>query len=166
MAAMIHNQLSALMLAASFLIAAPVAAYDGDTITGSAYAKDGDTLQINAESVRLYGIDAPEKKQTCEESGRTSPCGKKAAEMLGEIIKGEIITCTRKPGSDRYGRMLARCVTAGGKDIGGAMVSAGYALAYTKYSGDYVAIESEARKAKRGLWHENFVASWKWRQQN
>ncbi|MFZ2102858.1 MAG: hypothetical protein WAU86_20070 [Oricola sp.] len=30
---------------------------------------DGDTLRLNGERVRLLGIDAPEKSQTCDKDG-------------------------------------------------------------------------------------------------
>jgi hypothetical protein len=41
--------------------------------------------------------------------------------------------------------------------------SAGWALAYRRYSMDYVAAEDEARKAKRGMWRGTFVKPWEWR---
>ena len=34
----------------------------GDTISGKALVIDGDTIKINSKKVRLFGIDAPEKK--------------------------------------------------------------------------------------------------------
>ena len=34
------------------------------------------------------------------------------------------------------------------------------ALAYGRYSMDYVAAEDEARKAKRGMWRGSFVKPW------
>ena len=35
-------------------------------ITGYAKIIDGDTIKIRTKKIRLYGIDAPEKKQTCK----------------------------------------------------------------------------------------------------
>ena len=35
-------------------------------ITGFAKVVDGDTIKINSKKIRLYGIDAPEKKQKCK----------------------------------------------------------------------------------------------------
>lgn len=32
---------------------------------GTATAKDGDSLMVGSREVRLFGIDAPEYKQTC-----------------------------------------------------------------------------------------------------
>jgi hypothetical protein len=42
-------------------------------------------------------------------------------------------------------------------------VSAGWALAYRRYSRDYVDAENEARKANRGMWRGTFVKPWDWR---
>ena len=36
-------------------------------ILGKAYVTDGDTIKINDQKIRLFGIDAPETKQFCKE---------------------------------------------------------------------------------------------------
>ncbi|MDA0231663.1 MAG: thermonuclease family protein [Proteobacteria bacterium] len=48
-----------------------------------------------------------------------------------------MVTCEKRD-VDRYGRVVALC-HAGGTDIGKAMVYYGLALAYRRYSSDYVA---------------------------
>ena len=63
---------------------------------------------------------------------------------------------------DRYGRIVAICY-AGGQDIGRGMVHAGWALAYRRYSSDYVGTEGEAQEAQRGMWRGRFIAPWDWR---
>src|SRR5512143_3038749 len=45
------------------------------------------------------------------------------------------------------------------------MVRAGLALAYRRYSTDYVDEETEARNAKRGLWASEFTAPWDYRRE-
>jgi endonuclease YncB( thermonuclease family) len=45
-------------------------------------------------------------------------------------------------------------------DISRRLVSAGWALAYRRYSMDYVDAEEEARKAKRRVWRSSFVKPW------
>jgi hypothetical protein len=57
--------------------------------------------------------------------------------------------------TDRDGRMVAVCV-AGGVDLGRWLVQQGHALAYRKYSLDYVRDEDAARTAKAGLWAGEF----------
>ena len=49
-------------------LASPVSAQD---IIGTATVIDGDTLRIGATTIRLYGIDAPEKRQTCRSANGT-----------------------------------------------------------------------------------------------
>jgi len=56
---------------------------------------DGDTLDLAGERIRLHGIDAPEKDQTCTIDGRTWEWGRgerlDAAEGVPECpIKGNI----------------------------------------------------------------------------
>ena len=36
------------------------------TIFGNVNVIDGDTIKINKKKIRLFGIDAPEKKQICQ----------------------------------------------------------------------------------------------------
>jgi endonuclease YncB( thermonuclease family) len=64
---------------------------------------------------------------------------------------------------DRHGRLVAKVFSANGVDISRRLVSAGWALAYRRYSMDYVDAEDEARKAKRGMWRGSFVKPWVWR---
>jgi hypothetical protein len=51
---------------------------------------------------------------------------------------------------DRHGRIVAKVFAPDGADISRRLVSAGWALAYRRYSMDYVDAEDEARKARRG----------------
>ena len=44
-------------------------------ITGLAKVIDGDTLQINDKKIRIHGVEAPEKQQTCQWPTKTVPCG-------------------------------------------------------------------------------------------
>ena len=64
---------------------------------------------------------------------------------LGDLMKGKRIECEPKT-TDRYGRTVAIC-RADGVDLGMAMVSAGMAWAFLRYSHDYVQQESEAKAA-------------------
>jgi endonuclease YncB( thermonuclease family) len=64
---------------------------------------------------------------------------------------------------DRHGRIVAKVFSPNGVDIGRQLVSAGWALAYWRYSTDYVNAEDEARKAMRGMWRGSFMKPWVWR---
>jgi hypothetical protein len=58
--------------------------------------------------------------------------------------------------------MLGLCF-AGGKSLSEWMVIEGWALAYTRFSPEYVAQEKAAREAQRGVWSGAFIAPWDWR---
>ena len=51
----------------------------------------------------------------------------------------------------------------GGPELNAWLVSEGWALAYRRYSTDYVAEEQAAKEARRGLWRGEFIAPWEWR---
>jgi endonuclease YncB( thermonuclease family) len=44
----------------------------------------------------------------------------------------------------------------GDKDVGAEMVAAGWAMAFRRYSDDYVNQEALARRAVLGIWRGNF----------
>ncbi len=111
---------------------------------------DGDSLVVNGVAIRLYGIDAPEYRQTCRRAGEQWDCGVEAARALRSMLSGRDVTC-RTRDEDRYGRVVAVC-RAADLDLGAAMVRGGYALAY----GDYEKDEREARDARRGIWSSTF----------
>lgn len=124
---------------------------------GRVQVMDGDTLRVAGETVRLFGIDAPERDQRCkDERGHDWPCGQVATTRLRQIIGGTPVTCQPRE-RDRFGRLVATC-RAGGADIGARMVEAGMAVAYRRYSGAYVAHEARAKSARRGLHVGHYTA--------
>ena len=130
-------------------------------LSGLARVVDGDTLHVDRVRVRLHGIDAPESAQRCRTSGRLWPCGREATRALARRIGGRPVACEERD-RDRYGRVVAVC-TVGGLDLNRWMVAEGWAFAYRRYSRDYVATESRARAARRGIWRGAAVAPWDWR---
>ena len=133
-------------------------------ISGKPRIIDGDTIEVAGQRIRLHGIDTPEAKQTCKADGKQWRCGQEATFALANIIGRTWVDCVERD-RDRYGRIVAVCRVGGpkGKDLGAWMVSEGWALAYRKYSLDYVAAEDAARKAGRGLWRGKFITPWEWR---
>jgi endonuclease YncB( thermonuclease family) len=124
------------------------------SIYGVALAGDGDTLSIGENRIRLHGIDAPESDQFCTRDGRAWACGEEAADQLRSLIRGGELRCDVL-GNDQYSRTLARCYQRG-VDINRAMVESGYAVAYRKYSIEYVEAEEQAKAARRGIWASTF----------
>lgn len=101
------------VLAAAFGLACPLLAFPSAaaTLTGNADIVDGDTIKVGAIPVRLYGIDAPEDRQTCERDGKTYACGKQATKALASLIAGRSVQC-EIVGKDNYARALGVCTVA------------------------------------------------------
>lgn len=136
-------------------------------ISGRATVIDGDTIAVEGTEarIRLYGIDAPEGQQTCEDAeGRRYLCGSRAADALAGIIgRNGHVHCVEED-RDRYGRIVAECTTQSGTVINSAMVASGWALEYPQYSdGRYSQHEQDAKAAGRGMWAGEFVEPWQWR---
>jgi endonuclease YncB( thermonuclease family) len=137
------------------------AAWAGDVV-GAARVLDGDTIEVGAIKVRLYGIDAPEGAQTCKGAGgKAYPCGGVAKKRLRQLAAGKTVTCKGEQ-HDQYNRLLAVCSVAG-KEINGALVREGLAWAFTRYSQTYVAEERDARLAKRGVFAAENTPPWDFR---
>ena len=122
---------------------------------------DGDTIKFNEKKFRLYGIDAPEINQKCKINGKDYFCGRKSKDFLEAKILGKEISCLEKD-KDRYKRIIARCYLQN-KDLNKMMVKNGWALAYRRYSSDYISDEIFAKQNNLGIWKGEFMDPSKWR---
>ena len=127
-----------------------------ERLIGRADVTDGDSFEIGATRVRLFGIDAPEGRQSCTRDGGDWACGNEAARKLRSLIGDRTVTCAQRD-IDDYGRIVAVC-RSGAADLAGEMARSGFAVAYRRYSSDYIDEENEARAAKRGIWAGDFAA--------
>ncbi len=149
---------------------------------------DGDTVRIllngTEESVRLIGVDTPEKFESAKltKDAEESPLSVSEIQELGEqastfaedLLSGRAVYV--QPGveeRDRYGRLLAYVYLRepdGAWDFGGEtftqvnleLARAGWADPLTippnvDFSEEYVAAAREARSAGRGMWGEGWV---------
>ncbi len=121
---------------------------------------DGDSIRVmhegKAEQIRLIGVDCPEKRQ---------PFGTRAKEYTSELAFGKEVTVYGKS-RDRYGRTLAEVLLPDGRSLNQALLSAGLAWWFRKYSKDLRLgeLERQARNDKLGLWAEpNPMPPWDWR---
>ena len=110
---------------------------------------DGDTIILNSKKIRFHGIDTPEIHQKCkDDKGFLYACGLRATNELKKIIGKNKVICKKKT-TDRYRRLIS-VFFVNGKNINSLMVKKGWALAYRKYSLEYVDEEEEAKKIKLG----------------
>jgi endonuclease YncB( thermonuclease family) len=124
---------------------------------------DGDSLRSGKLRIRLFGVDAPEKKQQCNTiDGQQWDCGVKAQQALKQLVESVPQLSCDLIDVDRYARLLMRCY-AGKTDVAAALVRAGMALAYRQYSALYVKDENSAKIARAGMWNGSFTKPWEWR---
>jgi endonuclease YncB( thermonuclease family) len=131
-------------------------------IAGRATVVDGDGVEIGGVKIRLFGVDAPEIDQYCNRADGTRwRCGQYATVELDRTIAGREVTCAVRD-KDRYGRPVAVCRVAE-IDLAATQAKSGLAVAYRKFTRDYVDEEDDARSAKRGVWSGRFEMPWDWR---
>ena len=87
-----------------------------ETVSGIAKVVDGDSLEIGAVRIRLFGIDAPEGRQLCTRDSASWSCGTAAADKLRALIGGNSIDCVQRD-VDQYKRVVAICKN-GATDLG------------------------------------------------
>lgn len=117
---------------------------------GRVRAYDGDGIYVGDTKVRLFGIDAPELTQMCDDAGgRAYPCGELSYAALADMFDGEWAICDALDQS--YDRIVARCYV-GERDIAQEVVLAGWAEAYREFSMDYDLAEKTAQVRGVGIW--------------
>lgn len=145
-------------LIAVLFLSLPAFAWTGTV----AKVTDGDTIWVETETqatiIRLYGIDAPEKKQQY---------GPEATAFLSGLALGKAVSVIEMD-TDRYGRSVAIVVlTATGESLQELLLENGAAWVYTSYCKNcntWKDLEKQAREARQGLWQAGEpVPPWVWR---
>lgn len=156
-----------LMLACSALLLLLATAASATRLEGEVVAlSDGDTVTVldanrTPHTVRIAGIDAPEK---------TQPFGNRARQLLASLtFRKQVVVEWSK--QDRYQRIVGK-VLVNGRDAGLTLVTAGLAWHYKAYQreqseGDraaYASAEEAARIKHLGLWQDPMpIAPWEHR---
>ena len=113
----------------------------GETLVGSAYVIDGDSIIVRKTQIRLFGIDAPELDH---------PFGQKAKWAMVNLCKGQKIRA-EVTDRDTHGRTVAKCYLDDGRDLSAELVKLGLAIDWPKYSnGKYQLLERPDVRKK--LW--------------
>lgn len=114
-----------------------------------AKVEDGDTIILsNEETVRLLGINAPERGESCS---------KEVAERLRELVEGKKVRLEKDiEDRDMYNRLL-RYVYIDNVFVNAEMIEEGYALVYLyndtlKHKDLLIGAENKAKMAKRCMW--------------
>jgi len=136
-----------------------------EEIFGLSVITDGDTIKISNNKIRLHGIDAPEKKQKCLKNAKEYNCGVAATKALVKKISKNMVKCQIQKNKDRYNRFIGVCFVEQ-EDLNKWMVRNGHAVAYRRYSKDYILDEDFAKINKLGLWSGTFLKPEKWRKLN
>lgn len=128
---------------------------------------DGDTIKVlddsrHVHTIRLMGIDAPEKAQAY---------GQRSKQSLSALIHGQkvLVEWSKR---DKYGRTVGKVLAQDGADVCLEQITSGMAWHYTKYASEqsredrerYAEAEKAARESKIGLWQDEApVPPWVWR---
>ena len=130
-------------------------------VSGHVKVVDGDTIKVGQQLIGLFGIDAPEVKQTCVTDAKRWPCGRRAREALRDFIGNNRVECYGAE-RDRQGRLLAVCLR-GEEELNKWLVQQGWAIVYPIGADSYDVEQEAARSARRGVWQGKFVRPWEWR---
>lgn len=125
---------------------------------------DGDSFTLLDDDkktfkIRLAHVDCPEKGQ---------PFGKNAKQFTAEFCFGQRVVVAYDPGkpTDRYGRVIGVVFNSQQQELNYALVEAGLAWHFKKYSNDeqYGQAEKNARRLRKGLWADPWpIEPWNWR---
>ncbi len=136
-----------------------------DPTIGKAYIIDGDTVKIAKQSIRLEGIDAPERKQKCFKNNQPYSCGIASTNALKKMVRGRRLNCDGWE-KDIYQRLLATCYVRGEDkslpSLNQRMVRMGWAVSYYDYRAD----QAYARANRLGIWRGKFQTPSDWRREN
>jgi endonuclease YncB( thermonuclease family) len=122
----------------------------GKEVVGRAAVVAGDLLKVADTTVRLSGIEAPERAQLCGKDAGKWRCAEAARSALSKVVAGRPVRC-RLSGTDSGGSPLGHC-SIDSVDINADLVRQGYAFAEGGASSRYAGHEKDARTAKAGMW--------------
>ena len=132
---------------------------------------DGDTITVTQNgfksTIRLVGIDAPEKSRKKHEPGQ--PFSQSSTKYLASLVLNKYVDIVSY-GNDRYGRTLG-VVYADGKNVNLEMVKEGLAEVYRGkpapgFENDpYQKAQDAARSAGKGMWSlgDKYISPKDWR---
>ncbi|MFK7913086.1 MAG: thermonuclease family protein [Pseudomonadales bacterium] len=157
-------------------------AEQGDNLIGPAFANavDGETLFMRGVEVKLFGIDAVERDQQCQDAtGLDYPCGRRATQALQERVQNQDVVCwpayaisslkvlgicaLQQPGvttPDNLGDFLElyRADT-----LSRLQVEQGHALSVGFGEERFAEEQDQAQTLRQGIWQGSFEPPSNWR---
>ena len=125
--------------------------------SGKTSVLDGDSLKVGGKEVRLFGLDAPEYRQTCfDERNEEYNCGQVSRVFLENLAGGKDVKCIYAE-KDKYDRFLSKCFI-GEISINEELVKNGMAVIYNfaESSEEMNKLEMQAKEKKLGIWKGTF----------
>ncbi|MFN3764745.1 MAG: thermonuclease family protein [Aliihoeflea sp.] len=118
-----------------------------ETLLHRPVAVDAGTIEAEGHRVALEGIEIVAAGETCEDGGRSWPCGVHARTAFRNYLRGRAIACT-VPGTPGGETIVSRC-KLGPADPAEWLVAQGWARAAP--GSDYEDEEKAAVEAERGI---------------
>ena len=119
-------------------------------VEGRATAVTGDTLRVGSTTVRLNGIEAPLRDQTCRGvGGEISACGEAARQALARLLRSGRVACDVSATTEGY--TTGDC-HIDDRDVAAELVRGGFVFAATGFFAPYGGLERQARADKAGIW--------------
>ena len=125
--------------------------------SGKTSVLDGDSLKVGGKEVRLFGLDAPEYRQTCfDEKNQEYNCGQVSRVFLENLVEKKDVKCIYGE-KDKYDRFLSKCFI-GEISINEELVKNGMAVIYNfaESSEEMNKLEAQAKGKKLGIWKGTF----------
>ena len=157
-------------------------AEQADDLLGPAMgnAIDGGTLLLRGVEVQLFGMDAVEADQVCQDAaGADYPCGRRATHALQTLLRGGEVVCFPLFAINDH-RVVAVCELADGSadvpssplefmqegrtlNLSRLMIARGHALSVGIGGQFFRADQDEAQRQRIGIWQGSFQPPSAWR---
>lgn len=156
-----------------------IADQDNDLLgPGYANAIDAETLYMNGVEITLFGIDAVERDQVCNDrSGAEYPCGHLATQALQEMVQDTMVICFPLVNINER-RVLGVCELDGSnapdepdgflrgyraQNLSRMMVEYGHAIGIGIGAENYEEEQRQAQTLRQGIWQGSFLPPHLWR---